>query len=479
MKFLKRTPVDLVPMHTTHNLPGVMLYEGKSYAVGLLWFTVQEGDSKGLLQRRIKKTKADFTCQRLHIAMQQGFGWLAKGHRRGMPAAAAMIADQLVGEWHGVFEADNGWWYVQVRSDTITPNGDRFFTSEEDAYHLFQQEMQENVWPHAYAPQKWAIQESNIRELSLRNMLDDLTTTTLSSTNITAFFGGTTQRNIVLGGLAAIFSIMAMLAAYSLLVEEDITPKQSSGAPIRTVQPTIIEAPKADLIEAVSPQQLLQQCGEAAADLYAALPGWKSQDFACSTGKASLSWQQAGGLLNDAKRYAQGIWPANTSVSYNNRLLTARLTLGNLPKVQREVLPTQEMVLMYLEQNLQPMGALQVKPVIPKPPPAPPPRPAWSNQPVPLPPPPLPSYMDIQLMSGFGPDRISPLLSGPGLELVQVQWKIPQAMWQYQLKWTYDNVARAQQPAANPAPAAQAVGSGGQAIQPVTVNTSPSGGMRK
>src|SRR5690606_25551434 len=125
--------------------------------------------TKKLLNERIQKTKADFYCHRMHVAQQQGFGWLDKGHRRGMPVAAAMVADQLVGEWHGVFEADNGWWYVQVRSDTITPNGDRFFVSEEDAFHVFQEEAQKNIWPHSYAPEHWRLTDGHTRELSLRN----------------------------------------------------------------------------------------------------------------------------------------------------------------------------------------------------------------------------------------------------------------------------------------------------------------------
>ncbi|MDB5477835.1 MAG: pilin accessory family protein, partial [Alphaproteobacteria bacterium] len=112
----KRRLSDQMP--GTASAAGVMQFNGKSYAVGLLWFTVQEDSNKKLLAKRIEKTRADFTCLRQHISQQQGFGWLEKGHRRGMPAAAAMIADQLVGEWHGVFEAENGWWYVQVRSDT-------------------------------------------------------------------------------------------------------------------------------------------------------------------------------------------------------------------------------------------------------------------------------------------------------------------------------------------------------------------------
>lgn len=419
------------------NAPGVMIFNGKSYAVGLLWFTVQEDNSKGLLQNRIKKTKADFTCSRINVAMQQGFGWLAKGHRRGMPAAAAIVADQLVGEWHGVFEGDNGWWYVQVRSDTITPNGDRFFTSEEEAYNVFQKEMGEHIWPHAYAPEKWGFTEGTIRELQLKNILDDLNTTTLTPTHLTALFGGTAARNMVLSALGAAFALMAGLVFYTLFGQSaPLPPPPTSASVARTVQKKAAAAAQQQAaIQAVSPQQLIAQCGEALAGLYQSLPGWKPQNFTCSVGRAVMAWQQTTGSLNEAQALGLQKWPQGTSVTFSNKIMAATVVLGSLPKVERQELPTQPFILMALEQNLQPLGAVQVKPVVPKAMPVKTGAAAKNAKPVPA----LAPYMDILLTSGFNPGKISPLLTGSGLELSEMQWKVPQAMWQYKLKWTYQN----------------------------------------
>ena len=419
-----------LPHESSPSEKGVLVYNGRSYAVGLLWFTVQEENAKDLLKQRISKSKADFYCPRTHVSQQQGFGWLHKNHRRGMQAAAAMIADQLVGEWHGVFEAENGWWYVQVRSDTITPNGDRFFTSEEEAYNLFQEEAVKNIWPHSYAPEKWHINESNTRELKLGNFLDGLSNTVLMPANLTASFGSTAVRNMVFGALLFVFILMVFVAVKTLFVEP--VPIPQSPVPMRVVANP--STPKlAEPNQSVSPQQLLQQCGEAADQLYIGIPGWISKSFTCAPGKASMAWQQNSGTLSSAKTIGMSLWPKTASVNFLNRILTVNLSLGNLPKLERSELVPQETALLYLEQNMQPLGALQVKPVIP---PAPPVQNNAAANPNAPPPVPKPSYLDINFTTGFGPEKIAPLLSAPALEMTQLLWDVTQAKWEYKLKWT-------------------------------------------
>lgn len=440
------THVMTPPVSTHATTTGVMIYEGRPYAVGLLWFTVQEDTEKSLLSQRVKKTHADFYTLRAHISQQHGFGWLDKGHRRGMAAAAAMVADQLVGEWHGVFEADNGWWYVQVRSDTVTPNGDRFFTSEEEAFHLFQEEMQKNVWPHTYAPEKWRLADSHIRELSLKNLLDDFTTSTLTPTNVTAMFGSAATRNIVLGGLIAAFALMALIMSFTYLGNLGAQAVVESTAPVRTVQKP--KTPPRQPLKIVSPPQFLQQCGQAAEQLYQALPGWMATEFNCRKGTASFAWQQAGGTLRAAREAGAPHWPANTTINLNNRIMIVTMKLDDLPTIVDPILIGQDRALMYLEQKLQPLGALKLKPVTPVTPPAPA-RSAFGGAPLPPPPPPSP-YLEIELLSGFGPEKIASLLTEPGLELEHVQWKLKSAVWQYKLKWTHLSAAAAAMQKASP-----------------------------
>jgi hypothetical protein len=415
-------------------IDGVMMHLGKPYAVGLLWFTVQEDRQKELLQQRLKKTKADYHCLRTHISQQQGFGWLNKGHRRGMAVAAAIVADQIVGEWHGVFEADNGWWYVQVRSDTITPQGDRFFASEEEAYRHFQTEMKNHTWPYAYAPSKWNLTDTTIRHMELKNLLDGLATTTLVADNISAIFGGRGKRNLIVGGLVAAMVSMGGFAAYSITKQpEQIILPPAKMMPVKPLPK--LEAPKPDRGEIIAPAQLIASCGKALSLLYTTLPGWNVTEFTCNATRASLAWQQESGSLTRARAAGDTHWPKNVAINYTNRVLTVSLSLDQLPKSEQSDLYTQEQALVFLEEQIQPIGMAQIKPVTP-PMVRTPPRPVTGPKPLIPPSPPLAPqpYLDVTITTGLSPQHAAAFATGKGFEIVQMTWNIPKALWVYQAK---------------------------------------------
>lgn len=421
---------------------GVMLYGGKAYAVGLLWLTIQEDQPKELFSQRLKKAKADYHCIRTHIAQQQGFGWLDKGHRRGMPAAAAMIADQLVGEWHGVFEADNGWWYVQVRSDTITPQGDRFFINEEEAYHHFQNEMRSHTWPYAYAPSRWELNDTTIRHLELKNVLDGLTTTTLVADNISAIFGGKSKRNLILGMIILCLVGMGGFTAYSITKPpEQIVLPPPKMLPIKP-QIVKIEPPKADQALIILPEQFVSACGEVLSSLFVTLPGWEAQTFTCQPNRSSFVWSQKTGSLSEAQIEGQKQWPSTVGINFNNKQLNVTAQLAQLPTSEQTDLYTQEQALIYTEQYLQPKGSLQIKIVTP-----PPPKPIKvkpANQPL-VPKPdhtqkPL-AFLEIQMNSQYAPNKILGFFQAKGLELRSINWLINRSEWQYQLRIFYKSPA--------------------------------------
>ncbi len=425
-------------MNHSSSQPGVLLHLGKPYAVGLLWFTVQEqSDPKALLQQRLQKTKADYHCLRTHISQQQAFGWMSKGHRRGMPVAAAMVADQLVGEWHGVFEADNGWWYLQVRSDTITPNGDRFFLSEEEAFRTFQAEMRTNAWPHAYAPAKWNMNEANVRTLELKSVLDDLATTTLVADNITAIFGGTTRRNLIVGGLITTLVLMGGFAAYTITKEPDpiVLPASKITKPVKPIP--ALEPPKEDSVEIIPVQQLLSACTTALAHLYTPIPGWTSTNFVCKPQLANMTWQQSFGSLTQARETGKAHWPQNVGIVYSNKQMTVSMPLAQLPKVEQSDLLPQEAALLYLEENIQSKGQVRVEPVVPQAPKAPPRTattatlllPKSVTQPLP--------YLNVSVVTGFSPEYMEALSHAKGISLSQIQWAVPTGVWTYDFNFLH------------------------------------------
>jgi hypothetical protein len=98
-----------------------------------------------------------------------------------------------------------------------------------------------------------------------------------------------------------------------------------------------------------------------------------------------------------------------------------------MPKVQQNDMPPQEAALLFLEKNIQALGAVQVTPVNPEPPkPAPAPRGVKALVPQQIAPVPLP-YLDVTLTTGFAPDALPNLASVKGLRISQIQWSIPKA----------------------------------------------------
>ena len=155
---------------------GVIKFYDKKYAVGLTWLTGGEDVGGDLVKSRAKKLEADFYCVRPTIVVQHGFGSLAKGHRSNMPAAAAQAADTLIGEWHGVFTTESGWWYVAVHADAVAPDGDILFESEEDAYNHYIEQSRRSQWPRSYAPETWNLPDTN-GDISIEKLLTDMNRT--------------------------------------------------------------------------------------------------------------------------------------------------------------------------------------------------------------------------------------------------------------------------------------------------------------
>jgi hypothetical protein len=152
--------------------------------------------------------------------------------------------------------------------------------------------------------------------------------------------------------------------------------------------------------------------------------------FTCKGEMAQMVWQKKFGTFTQAKEQGQKIWPSNITMTLSGSQLTVNMKLDSLPKIQHETLLKQDEVLVFLEQKVQPLGAVQVKPVIP---PAPRPiRPLPGKPPVKAPPPPLPRF-EITLKSDHAPESFTEIVNLSGLEINQIEWQIPQAIWNYSM----------------------------------------------
>lgn len=355
--------------------PGVLLFRGKKFAVNLLWLTTDESginfDGKNsIIKSRMALINPDFVGDRSVVISQQGYGHLKKGHRLGMPVAAASAADLLVGEWHGCFKADNGWWYVAVHGDALAPDGDKFFKSEEDAYNHFTAAMGRQHWPRAYAPEEWAVAGTTY-EITLDKLLGGLVTTYLKPLNLDALFGN--AQNKFLFAIAALFLMIMILAFTSTGVGAYSNPVPTLNKPVSfpiastlVLPPRYVANPFADNtllleIDDFAAPQLIRRCLSTFENLYASLPGWSQSVISCKDGNVTGTWTRQNARLADLNKLRQN-FNRDVTMTYDGQaelVVTQGLDLSDIEKNKMQVL-RKELLFSVLTGRLESMGVLEI-----------------------------------------------------------------------------------------------------------------------
>ena len=355
---------------------GVLIFNGRKYATGLTWLTVEEEAESNVVYKRAKSINADFFCTRSFVS-QNGFGYLSKGHRMGMASAAAMAADVLVGEWHAVLSAENGWFYVAVHADTIAPDGDRFFESEEEAYNFFLEKAASYKWPKTYVPDAWDV-KNNDGEISLDRILDDVSSTSLKPANLDAIFSGKRNKSIAfVGGLFFLGLVVLSFFAQTLL--PNLVPEQQNIAGPEIEVSDLLSVPPQEPVKKEDPLLMalenfllpkpsaaIDACMAAFEDLMISLPGWKLTTMRCRNTLVEAVWQQETGTLETIKNYVdQFPFGVNRTYGAQGDFLASRI-LGNLSQYNERVkLAGREQVLLAVNNRFGKIGRLEVQDIVP------------------------------------------------------------------------------------------------------------------
>lgn len=359
--------------------PGVLVFRNKRYAVGLTWLTVDEDAGPKLVKERAKKLGADYHCLRNTIVSQHGFGYLEKGHKLGMSAAGALAADALIGEWHGVFIAENGWWYLAVHSDTIEPDGDIFFETEEAAYNYFLEMNESHSWPRAYAPESWNLPKTN-GEVPLEKLFDDMPSVPLKPANVNAIFGGKRNKELalVLGGLFVgiiVFAIIAQQTIPSLIPDTKKAPGPLANANVSLSIPPKLAAEQATKENAVGsstplpqPSLFMEACLASFSELTVSFPGWQLKTLRCRNNLSEAVWNKKTAGSLDSLRSNLQKFPAGVTQSYSgSNTFLATTVMKNIQNIMvNTTLPEREIALILLNDRFSKISRLSVKDVIPK-----------------------------------------------------------------------------------------------------------------
>ena len=363
----------------TDSPSGVLEYNNKKYAVGLVWLMADEHAGPTLAQKRASALEADYYCVRSTIVSQHGFGYLCDGHNTGMQVAAIAVADTLAGEWHGVFVADNGWWYVAQHGDAISPDGDKFFTSEEKAYSWFLDKNDGYKWPRTYAPEAWNIPETS--EVSLTRIFEVGSTSVLRPANMDALFSGKRNKRIAVAMALSVLLIVAVILLLPKIMPE--LQHKPTHAPFSTFAevPKIIKAPPPEIISIsdenitvttpsvviIPAGDIVDSCMQEMAQIIHPIPGWTLQSVNCNTGSIHAVWQRTTGSLESLRkiidsfpRRAKRIFDGKGFFKISYRMPTFR----NHKKVN-SFLPKDEVILS-LNDRFSKLGELNIEYIVPQ-----------------------------------------------------------------------------------------------------------------
>ena len=429
------------------NQESILYYNNKKYAAGLVWLTENDVEDPELPRDRAKTISADFYCSRTFVP-QSGFGFLKSGHRWGMPSIAAMAADALVGEWHGVFRADNRWLYVAVHADNIAPDGDILFLTENEAYNHFVAESARFKWPKSYIPIDWDIKHSD-GEIHIEQIIEGMDPVILKPANSNAVFSGKSNKNIILLcasvfiGLILIFAMAKPLVS-AFIPDRIADPTQNIEINNLVVLPPEEAAPETDpvtyLLERAqipSPIKVLQSCMENFDSLMISIPGWNINKMRCRNNIVESIWSSGVGSLEILRSYIDQ-FPFRVNKTYgSNGEFLASTTINNFNDLNRNLeLSQRQHVLLLLNRRFGGLGALQVRDVLP----------ASYNKPnvrniknsdgqeeVQLSINDLPSLKAV-LKTNISPIPIKENFNIPGLKFNGIEWDLTNNQWIYDMQ---------------------------------------------
>lgn len=423
---------------------GILKYNGKDYAVGLLWLTTnaEETDTKAL-KNKAKQIKADFYAVRDTIVNQYGFGYLEQGHGRRFPAAAATAADILVGEWHGVFKAENGWWYVAVHSDAVAPDGDIFFENEDEAYQHFIAQSEAYRWPKTFVPDHWEFPENN-GEVSLDKIFDDIPDISLQPANLDAVFGGRRNKDIavimavILGGILLLGTLASQILP-SLMPEAQSPRMQIEAADV------LAAPPKPDVGQEINP--LLQfgdfsfptpsfvvlACIRGMEDIVLPLPNWKIENVQCDGRIVTVTWRSNGGGLDSIRPYIARFGTGVTHTYNGANTFTATKLLPSLSQYKEQIIPMErDQAILLVNNRFGNLGKLEVNYIVPNQAKKSRRRGAISSIVGQEQGDEKPPFLDIELVTSTPPTKTAEYFNIPGLSFEMIEYDLLRQHWTYQ-----------------------------------------------
>ncbi|MBV6632821.1 MAG: type 4b pilus protein PilO2 [Alphaproteobacteria bacterium] len=315
----------------------------QEYAVGMFWQTAEDPKTakrEAKVAAKQEVNQADLFVMREGFVAQWAIGWTSYGHKSGMPAGAACLADALTGNWLAVFATDNGWWFVASRRDAILPDGDVLYDNEDEPRTRFETEFVRGGWDQVFTPEEWGMGGDTTpldellqgHEEPKLSYLNDFFSRLPKSVKIAA--AASVVGVGVLGYLG--YSIYQGMRAEEIARQEELMRKQQEALRARQ-EAERLEAERlaalrnketvARIWEAASlPSEWAVSCAAALDRLSVEVPGWSMQTLRCTESRAQVAWTRVpGGSIASAQYGLDGIADPAIGASGNNMRGSLRL----------------------------------------------------------------------------------------------------------------------------------------------------------
>lgn len=365
---------------------GVVTVGRRPYAVGLYW----ENSPSGRVAQTAKEAasqpgqEADFYAVRpagkSGRVPQFGLGQSPAGHKVGMPAFAACLANQQPGSWAGAFRLREGTVLTVVRDDLIVPDGDQFFLNESEARDRLLQEIGFGGLQRVFAPESWAIPGADTMPISL--LLDERRDVRLQTVRIP-------KKVLIAGGVVAVI-LVSVIGGVWWYKAEQARKAAEAAARLRAIEqarlaaqrllPSQLQANKVQYPPPVRvwenqplPLDIVQSCQAGLSQVPAESLGWKMNQLKCTGSSISVTWNRMSGFGRPPEKSILNDTGKNASFTFSLPALTSRgaQDLVNPEQVTRR----------YVTQNWP--GTLTRLPDDPPPPPPPNFQGTWAPPPAP------------------------------------------------------------------------------------------------
>ncbi|MCQ2914499.1 MAG: type 4b pilus protein PilO2 [Alphaproteobacteria bacterium] len=273
-----------------------------TYAVGLFWMELQNlSDPYPEVQESASQIveNGDLFCVYRAATPQYGVGSSAEGHKKGMPAAAAAVAESFsdLPTSVAVFKVNSGWWFLVVRNDVILSEDDVLYKTEEEAKKAFMDMMSVPDWDRRICPAEWGVEGT--QDIPIEKFLKS------KSVKLISIYKSNVKKYAMIGGGALLALIML-----TKMCSEPETPKvQRRLAPVRRQVQEVVEEEEFSFVE-TKPWEKIPVSSDFMNRCYAGImhiksmviPGWEVGNVFCTPKGLSTSWTMKSGHLGFLRR---------------------------------------------------------------------------------------------------------------------------------------------------------------------------------